>query len=36
MTETIVTSLQPDPERLGEFVGRFAADLGAVLHCAPS
>lgn len=25
---------EPDPDRLDEFVGRFAADLGAVLHAA--
>jgi SAM-dependent methyltransferase len=35
MTQTTSTpSLDPDPQRLDEFVGRFAGDLGAVLHCA--
>lgn len=34
MTETTNTTLDVDPQRLDEFVGRFAGDLGAVLHCA--
>jgi 2-polyprenyl-3-methyl-5-hydroxy-6-metoxy-1,4-benzoquinol methylase len=34
MTQTTNPTLDPDPQRLDEFVGRFAADLGAVLHCA--
>ena len=35
MTQTTTTpSLELDPERLDQFVGRFASDLGAVLHCA--
>jgi hypothetical protein len=34
MTQTTTPSLEVDTERLDEFVGRFATDLGAVLHCA--
>ena len=34
MTQTTNPTMDPDPQRLDEFVGRFAADLGAVLHCA--
>jgi 2-polyprenyl-3-methyl-5-hydroxy-6-metoxy-1,4-benzoquinol methylase len=34
MTQTATPSLDPDPQLLDEFVGRFATDLGAVLHCA--
>ena len=34
MTQTATASLELDPERLDEFVGRFASDLGAVLHSA--
>jgi len=31
---TTIPPLDVDPQRLDDFVGRFAADLGAVLHCA--
>jgi 2-polyprenyl-3-methyl-5-hydroxy-6-metoxy-1,4-benzoquinol methylase len=34
MTQTIGPPLELDTQRLEEFVGRFATDLGAVLHCA--
>ncbi|MDX6232101.1 MAG: hypothetical protein QOH68_1076 [Nocardioidaceae bacterium] len=34
MTQTTTPTEAVDAERLDEFVGRFAADLGAVLHCA--
>jgi len=36
MTTQTTTTPAPevDPERLDQFVGRFAADLGAVLHCS--
>jgi 2-polyprenyl-3-methyl-5-hydroxy-6-metoxy-1,4-benzoquinol methylase len=34
MTQTTAPVLDIDPERLDAFVGRFAADLGAVLHSA--
>src|SRR5688500_12135531 len=34
MTDTMTPSQDIDPDRLDEFVGRFAGDLGAVLHCA--
>jgi SAM-dependent methyltransferase len=34
MTQTTSPTEAVDGERLDEFVGRFAADLGAVLHCA--
>jgi 2-polyprenyl-3-methyl-5-hydroxy-6-metoxy-1,4-benzoquinol methylase len=34
MTQTTSPTEAIDGERLDEFVGRFAADLGAVLHCA--
>lgn len=34
MTQTTDPALDIDPERLDEFVGRFATDLGAVLHSA--
>src|SRR5688500_20284874 len=34
MTQTTTPSMDLDPERLDAFVGQFAGDLGAVLHCA--
>src|SRR5919202_1365975 len=34
MTQTTEPTLDIDPGRLDEFVGRFATDLGAVLHSA--
>jgi SAM-dependent methyltransferase len=34
MTQTTTPTEDVDGERLDEFVGRFASDLGAVLHCA--
>ncbi len=34
MTQTTIPPEDLDTERLEEFVGRFANDLGAVLHCA--
>ena len=35
MTQTTAPPLDLDTQRLEEFVGRFAADLGAVLHAPP-
>ena len=34
MTQTTSPPLELDTQRLEEFVGRFATDLGAVLHAA--
>jgi len=34
VTQTTNPPLDVDTERLEEFVGRFAADLGAILHAA--
>ena len=34
MTQTTIPPMDLDTQRLEEFVGQFAADLGAVLHCA--